>query len=374
VVIKFNNLCELCGKKLLLLNQSNPLNPRFKLNGMIMKKFNVAVVGVGVVGSEMLKILRERDFPAKDIKVLATRPRTEDIGGYRYQVEPTTVESFEGVDIAFFAGTEGAKGASRQFGWSAVEKGTIVIDNGDDYRLDERVPLVIPEVNAEHLKKHQGFISSPNCSTIQLVMALAPLHRRAGIKRVIVSTYQSVSGTGRAAINELEAQTKAVLEKKEAGVNIYPQRIAFNLFPEIGSLTDECRGYYREEVKTVKETRKLLDEPDLAISATCVRVPVLVSHSEAVNVQFEKKLSAGEARDILKNSPGLKVLDDPAKSLYPVPLEVAGKDEVYVGRIREDSSAPNCLNLWVVGDNIRKGAALNTIQIAEEMIKQGLLK
>lgn len=340
---------------------------------MMMRKFNVAVVGVGVVGAEMLRILRERDFPAKDIKVLATRSRTEEIGGCQYQVEPTTVESFKGVDIAFFAGTEGAKGASRQFGWPAVEKGAIVIDNGDDYRLDPRVPLVIPEVNAEHLKRHQGFISSPNCSTIQLVIALAPLHRRARIKRVIVSSYQSVSGTGRAAIEELEAQMRAIVEKKEAKAEVYPHKIAFNLFPEIGSLTDEFPGYYREEVKTIKETRKILDEPQLPISATCVRVPVFVGHSEAVNVQFEEELSAQEAREILKASPGLKVLDDPQKSLYPVPLEVAGKDEVYIGRIREDHSAPRCLNLWVVGDNIRKGAALNTIQIAEEMIKRQIV-
>ncbi|NOX97142.1 MAG: aspartate-semialdehyde dehydrogenase [Nitrospirae bacterium] len=336
-----------------------------------MKKFNVAVVGVGVVGTEMLKILRERNFPARDIKVLATRARTEEIGGCQYQVEPTTVESFEDVEIAFFAGTEGAKGASRQFGWPAVEKGTIVIDNGDDYRLDPRVPLVIPEVNAEHLKKHQGFISNPNCSTIQLAMALAPLHRRAGIKRVIVSTYQSVSGTGRAAIEELKAQTKAI--GKETKAEVYPHKIAFNLFPEIGSLTDEFPGYYREEVKTIKEMRKILGKPELPVSATCVRVPVFISHAEAVNVQFEEELSAGEARDILRVSPGLKVLDEPRKSLYPVPLEVAGKDDVYIGRIREDHSAPHCLNLWVVGDNIRKGAALNAVQIAEEMIKQGLI-
>lgn len=338
-----------------------------------MKRFNVAVVGVGVVGAEMLRILRERNFPAREIKVLATRSRVEEIGGCRYRVEPTTLKSFEGIDLAFFAGTEGAKGASRQFGWPAVEKGTIVIDNGDDYRLDPRVPLVVPEVNAEHLKKHRGFVSNPNCATIQLVMALAPLHRRAGIKRVIVSTYQSVSGTGRAAIDELKIQTKAAGEGKEVKVKVYSHRIAFNLFPEIGGLTDEYPGYYREEVKTVKETRKILAEPELSISATCVRVPVFIGHSEAVNVQFEEQLSAREARDILRASPGLKVLDDPGKSLYPLPLGVAGKDEVYIGRIREDPSAPCCLNLWVVGDNIRKGAALNAVQIAEEMIKQGLL-
>ena len=338
-----------------------------------MKKFNVAVVGIGVVGAEIVKILRERNFPIREIKILATRARTEKIGDHEYEIEPTKLKAFQNVDIAFFAGTEGAKGASRQFGWQAVEKGVVVIDNGDDYRLDPRVPLVIPEVNPHHLKNHPGFVSSPNCSTIQSVMALAPLHRRSKIKRVIVSSYQSVSGTGKAAIDELQSQTKAIVKGEKVGREVYPHQIAFNLFPEIGSLTKEFPGYYREEAKTVKETRKILDAPDLAISATCVRVPVLFGHSEAVNVQFEEKLSAEEARKILSSSPGIKVIDQPEKSLYPTPLEVAGKDDVYVGRIREDSSATNCLNLWVVGDNIRKGAALNTIQIAEEMIKQGLI-
>ncbi|MCD5390688.1 aspartate-semialdehyde dehydrogenase [candidate division NPL-UPA2 bacterium] len=338
-----------------------------------MKKFNVALVGVGVVGAEIVKILRERNFPIREMKILATRARTEKIGDHQYEIEPAKIESFQDIDIAFFAGTEGAKGASRQFGWQAVEKGAIVIDNGDDYRLDSRVPLVIPEVNPHHLKEHPGFVSSPNCSTIQLVMALAPLHQRAKIKRVIVSSYQSVSGTGRAAIDELQSQTRAIVEGKEVLREVYPHQIALNLFPEIGSLTDEFPGYYGEEVKTVKETRKILDEPHLAISATCVRVPVIFAHSEAVNVQFEEKLSPREAREILNSSPGIKVIDQPEKSLYPTPVEVARKDDVYVGRIREDSSIPNCLNLWIVGDNIRKGAALNTVQIAEEMIKQGLI-
>ena len=338
-----------------------------------MKKFNVAVVGVGVVGAEIVKILRERNFPIREMKILATRARTEKIGDHEYEVEPTKIASFQDIDIAFFAGTEGAKGASRQFGWQAVEKGVTVIDNGDDYRLDPRVPLVIPEVNPDHLKNHPGFVSSPNCSTIQLVMALAPLHGRAKIKRLIVSSYQSVSGTGRSAMEELQSQTRAIVKGEKVSREVYPHQIAFNLFPEIGSLTDEFPGYYREEVKTVKETRKILDEPDLAISATCVRVPVIFGHSEAVNVQFEEKLSVEEAKQILSSSPGVKVIDQPEKSLYPTPIEVAGKDDVYVGRIREDTSASNCLNLWIVGDNIRKGAALNTVQIAEEMIKQGLI-
>ncbi len=338
-----------------------------------MKKFSVAVVGIGVVGAEIVKILKERNFPIREMKILATRARTEKIGDCEYEIEPTKIESFQDVDIALFAGTEGAKGASRQFGWQAVENGVVVIDNGDDYRLDPRVPLVIPEVNPHHLKNHRGFVSSPNCSTIQLVMALAPLHRHSKIKRLIVSSYQSVSGTGKAAINELQSQTMAIVKGREVEREVYPHQIAFNLFPEIGSLKEEFPGYYGEEVKTAKETRKILDEPHLAISATCVRVPVLFAHAEAVNVQFEEKLSPRGAREILNSSPGIKVIDQPEKSLYPTPLEVAGKDDVYVGRIREDSSTSNCLNLWIVGDNIRKGAALNTVQIAEEMIRQRLI-
>ncbi|MBT9146426.1 aspartate-semialdehyde dehydrogenase [candidate division NPL-UPA2 bacterium Unc8] len=334
-----------------------------------MRKFKIAVVGIGLVGREIIKILKERSFPASEIKVLATRARTEEIGGEKYAVSATTEESFQGIEITFFAGTEGAKGASKQFGWQAASKGTIVIDNGDDYRLDSRVPLIVPEVNAGQLRNHQGFISSPNCATIQLVIVLAPLHRRCRIKRVIVSSYQSVSGTGGEAVEELRSQVSAIARGEGPKKAVYPHQIAFNLFPEIGSLQNEFPGYYREEAKTIKETRKILNEPEFAMSATCVRVPVYFGHSEAVNVEFEKRLSPEEAREILSFSPGVRVIDKPEVGLYPTPIDVVGGDDVYVGRIRDDPSSHNSLNLWIVGDNIRKGAALNTVQIAEEIIK-----
>jgi aspartate-semialdehyde dehydrogenase len=338
-----------------------------------MKQYNVAVVGIGAVGAEMLRVLHERDFPAKSIRVLARSARTEEIAGRSYEVEAASVDAFEGVDIALFAGTEGAKGASQQYGWAAVEKGAIVIDNGDDFRMDPRVPLVVPEVNPEHLKKHEGFVANPNCSTIQMVVALAPLHRAARIRRIVAVSYQAVSGTGRAAIAELQAQVSAIEEGREPTVEVYPHQIAFNCLPHIGSLKDEMPGYTSEELKMRRETHKILDAPDIAVTATCVRVPVYNGHSEALNVQFERKLSADEAREILRGAPGVEVIDDMANAGYPTALDASGKDPVYVGRIREDASAENCLDLWCVSDNIRKGAALNAVQIAEKMIETGLI-
>ena len=338
-----------------------------------MRQCNVVVVGIGAVGAEMVKVLHERDFPAGRIRILARTARREEIAGRTYEVEATSAEAFGGVDIAFFAGTEGAKGASRQYGWPAVERGSIVIDNGDDFRMDPRVPLVIPEVNAEHLRHHQGFVSNPNCSTIQMVMALGPLHRAAGLKRVVVSTYQSVSGTGRDAIAELQQQVSDLQQGREASARVYPHQIAFNLIPQISSLREEFPGYYGEEVKMIREPRKILDLPDLAVSATCVRVPVYNAHAEAINVQLERKLTAQEAREILRQAPGVEVMDDPENSVYPTPLHASGKDLVYVGRIREDPSVENGLDLFVVSDNIRKGAALNAIQIAEKMIEMELI-
>jgi len=337
-------------------------------------EYTVAVVGIGMVGGEMLKVLRQRNFPAKQIKVLATRARKEIIHGHEYDVVPASVDEFEGVDFAFFAGTEGAKGASQQYGWAAVEKGCIVIDNGDDFRMDDRVPLVVPEVNPEHLKRHKGFIANPNCSTIQMVTALAPLHRKARIRRVVVSTYQAVSGTGRAAVAELEEQMKAYAAGRELKNEVYPHQIAFNCIPQVSSLKDIFPGYYGEEIKMIREPRKMFDEPNMAISATCVRVPVFKGHSEAINVQFENKITADEAREILSDAPGVKVLDDPANSIYPLPLDAADTDPVYVGRIRQDTSAENCIDFWCVADNIRKGAALNAVQIAEKMIEMGLAR
>lgn len=338
-----------------------------------MRQFNVGVVGIGVVGTEMLRVLHERAFPARSIRVLARSPRTEEIAGKTYAVQTATAEAFEDLDIAFFAGTEGARGASQQYGWAAVEHGTLVVDNGDDFRMDPRVPLVIPEVNPEHLRGHQGFVSNPNCSTIQMVMALAPLHRAAGLRRVVVSTYQAVSGTGRDAIQELGQQVSDLQGGAPATAVVYPHQIAFNLIPQISSLKEEFPGYYGEEIKMVREPRKILGLPDLAVSATCVRVPVYNGHSEAINVQLERRLTADEAREILRQAPGIEVLDDPAHSVYPTPLAASGRDAVYVGRIREDPSVENGLDLFVVSDNIRKGAALNAIQIAEKVIEMGLI-
>ena len=340
---------------------------------MASKKYTVAVVGIGVVGTEMLRVLRQRNFPVGEIRILARHARTEEIDGVSYEVRETKPEAFDGVDIAIFAGTEGAKGASQAYGWEAVKRGAIVIDNGDDFRMDDRVPLVVPEVNPEHLRAHKGFIANPNCSTIQMVVALGPLHRAARIKRVIVSTYQAVSGTGRGAIKELRSQIDEYIQGKPLTAEVYQDPIAFNLFPHISGLKDIFPGYYGEEIKMIRETRKILDMPNLAVSATCVRVPVFNAHSETVNVEFERKITADEAREILGKSSGIVVLDDPAKGIYPTPLMASGTDPVYVGRIREDSCNPNTLDFFVVSDNIRKGAALNAVQNAEKMIEMGLL-
>ncbi|MGQ9553009.1 MAG: aspartate-semialdehyde dehydrogenase [Anaerolineae bacterium] len=338
-----------------------------------MRKYKVALVGIGLVGTEIVRVLREREFPMSELRIIATRERDEEIDGQTYSVQSASPDCFDGIDIALFAGTEGARGASHEWGWQAVERGAVVIDNGDDFRMDPRVPLVVPEVNAEALRSQQGFIANPNCSTIQMVVALAPLHRVARIKRIVVSTYQAVSGTGKAAVDELMEQTVHVLRGEEAQPRVYPHPISFNCFPHISSLKDEYPGYYGEEIKMIKETRKILSEPDLRVSATCVRIPVFNGHSEAVNVQFERPLSANEAREILSQAPGVAVLDRPEEAGYPTPRFVTGKDEVFVGRIREDPSADNALDMWIVADNIRKGAALNAVQIAEKMIEMGLL-
>jgi len=337
-----------------------------------MREYKVAVVGIGLVGREIVRVLKEREFPVSELRIVARREREEDIDGHRYEVRTASPDCFDGVDIALFAGTEGAKGASRQWGWLAVERGAIVIDNGDDFRMDARVPLVVPEVNAEALKTHQGFIANPNCSTIQMVMVLAPLHHVVPIRRVVVSTYQAVSGTGKAAIDELVRQSSEALRGEPSQPEVYPHEIAFNCFPHISGLRDEFPGYYGEEIKMIKETRKILDEPNLAITATCVRVPVFNGHCEAVNIQFEHGISAAQARAILAETPGVSVMDDPAKAVYPMPRMASGKDDVFVGRIREDPSTENALDMWIVADNIRKGAALNAVQIAEKLVEMGL--
>ncbi len=339
-----------------------------------MSKYKVAVVGAGEVGEELIKVLKSLRFPASEIKILARSARVQTIEGDEYNVYATTPEAFDDVDIAFFAGTEGAKGASQIYGWEAVKRGCFVIDNGDDFRMDDRVPLVVPEVNCDALKKHNGFIANPNCSTIQMVHALAPLNAISRIKRIVVSTYQSVSGTGRDAIRELREQIDAYVNGKELPIRNYPYQIFCNVIPQISSLKNEFEGYYCEEIKMIKETRKIFGMPDLRVSATCVRVPVFRAHSESVNVEFEKEISVEEAREAIKAWPGLELIDEPAEGKYPMPLFAEGKDPTYVGRIRKDTSNPNTLDMWVVADNIRKGAALNSVQTALKAIEMGLVK
>lgn len=336
--------------------------------------FRVAVVGAGAVGEEMVRVLRQRDFPASELTILARSARSQEIDGVAYPVKETTAEAFDDVDIAFFAGTEGVKGASQVFGWEAVARGVFVVDNGDDFRMDDRVPLVVPEVNGDALANHQGFVANPNCSTIQMVHALAPLHKLAGLKRVVVSTYQSVSGTGSAAIKELEKQIQDYVAGNTIASEQYPYQILLNVIPQISSLKSEYEGYYGEEIKMIEETRKIFGLPCLAVSATCVRVPVFRAHSETVNVEFDKPISADQARSALAAWPGIEVIDEPANGKYPMPLFAEGKDPTYVGRIRQDTCSPNTLDMWVVADNIRKGAALNAVQIAEMAIERGYIK
>jgi aspartate-semialdehyde dehydrogenase len=332
------------------------------------EKYVVAVVGAtGAVGVEMVSILQERKFPVSELKLYASE-RSEgkkvEFGDKEITVRKLDKDSFKGVDIALFSA-----GGSRslEFAPIAAADGAVVIDNSSAWRMDKDCPLVIPEVNAGHLKDiPKGIIANPNCSTIQMLVALKPLHDAAKIKRIVVTTFQSVSGTGKKAMDELMDQTVALLAFKDIRKKVYPHQIAFNCLPHIDVFLEN--GYTKEEMKMVNETHKMLD-PDIRVTATTVRVPVFRCHSESVNIETEKKLTANEARAILSVAPGVIVYDDPSRNIYPLPIDVAGKDETYVGRIREDESIPNGLNLWVVSDNLRKGAALNAVQIAEELIK-----
>lgn len=334
-----------------------------------MKQYNVCVVGIGAVGTEMVRLLRLRKFPLKSLTILARSERIENIDGEAIQVKVASPEAFEGMDFAFFAGTEGAKGASQTLGWEAVKRGCVVIDNGDDFRMDERVPLVIPEINPDALKYHSGLIANPNCSTIIALMPLAPLHKVARIKRIVASTYQAVSGTGAPAVRELDNQVRAWVTGEPLKCEVYPHQIAFNVLPAVGSFKDDS-GESTEEIKMRKETHKILGENSIRIGNTCVRVPVMNGHSIAINVEFEKPLSPEKAKEILRHSPGVVVVDDPKNAEYPMPLNASCKYEVQVGRIRKDQSVDNGLVLWCAGDNIWKGAAQNAIQIAEELIKE----
>ena len=343
-----------------------------------MKKYNVAILGAtGAVGQEFINLIEERNFPFSGMKLLASARsagKKLKVAGQEYIVEEATPESFAGVDIALFAG--GA--ASKTFAPHAVKAGAVVIDNSSAFRMDPNVPLVVPEVNPEAVRTHQGIIANPNCSTIIMVMALKPIHDRARIKRVVVSTYQAVSGAGKEGIDELTDQVKAISEGRSVEANILPSaslpkhyQIAFNLLPQIDVFLED--GYTKEEMKMVHETRKIMNTPDMAITATTIRVPVYRSHSESVNLELESPLSVAETKEVLAAFPGIIVQDNPSEMEYPMPLFTSSRDEVFVGRIRTDESVKYGLNLWVVGDQIRKGAALNALQIDELMIAQNLL-
>ena len=341
-----------------------------------MKKYNVAILGAtGAVGQEFLKLIEERNFPFAELRLLASsRSAGTEIPfmGKKYIVEEATSESFKDIDIALFAGGS----ISTEFAPYAVKAGAVVIDNSSAFRMDPEVPLVVPEVNPQAILKHKGIIANPNCSTIIMVMALKPIYDLAKIKRIIVSTYQAVSGAGKEGIDELTNQVKAYSEGKEMEAKILPSAslekhypIAFNLIPQIDIFLDNL--YTKEEMKMVNETRKILEDYDMKITATTVRVPVYRSHSESVNVELEKDLDLAAIKDAISNFPGVQMQDDPQKQIYPMPIFTSDKNDVYVGRLRRDEAAENSCNMWVVGDQIRKGAALNTLQIAETMIKNG---
>ncbi|WP_299239187.1 aspartate-semialdehyde dehydrogenase [Sulfurihydrogenibium sp.] len=337
-----------------------------------MKSYNVAILGAtGAVGQTMIKVLEERNFPVNEIKFLASERsagKEVEYYGMKYKVEAVCEEAFENVDIALFSA-----GGERSKKWApiAASKGAVVIDNSSAFRMDPEVPLVVPEVNPEDVKWHKGIIANPNCSTIQMVVALYPIHKVKKIKRIIVATYQAVSGAGATAIEDLELETKAVMEGKYFYPRALPHHIAFNVIPRIDNF--EPNGYTKEELKMINETRKIMHEPDIKVSPTCVRVPVYVGHSEAVTIETQEPITAEEAREILKSAPGVVVEDDPFNNVYPTPIEVAGKDDVFVGRIRKDLGFENGLSMWIVGDNLRKGAATNAVQIAELLIKYELL-
>jgi aspartate-semialdehyde dehydrogenase len=337
-----------------------------------MKSYNVAILGAtGAVGQTMIKVLEERNFPVNEIKFLASERsagKEVEYYGMKYKVEAVCEEAFENVDIALFSA-----GGERSKKWApiAASKGVVVIDNSSAFRMDPEVPLVVPEVNPEDVKWHKGIIANPNCSTIQMVVALYPIHKVKKIKRIIVATYQAVSGAGATAIEDLQLETKAVMEGKYFYPRALPHHIAFNVIPRIDNF--EPNGYTKEELKMINETRKIMHEPDIKVSPTCVRVPVYVGHSEAVTIETREPITAEEAREILKNAPGVVVEDDPFNNVYPTPIEVAGKDDVFVGRIRKDLGFENGLSMWIVGDNLRKGAATNAVQIAELLVKYELL-
>ncbi|MFZ5967938.1 MAG: aspartate-semialdehyde dehydrogenase [Bacillota bacterium] len=336
-----------------------------------MKKYNVAVVGaMGAVGQEMMKTLSQRTFPIAALRPLdieANQGKEVTFNGKSVTVETAKPGAFKNIDIALFsAGGD----ASKELAPVAVQEGAIVIDNSSAWRMDPEVPLIVPEVNPEDLRWHKGIIANPNCSTIQMLVALKPLHDAYKINRIVVSTYQAVSGTGYKAIVELNKQAKNYLEGKSIEKAVYPHQIIFNALPHIDIFLEN--GYTKEEMKMVNETKKILDS-SIKVSATTVRVPVFRGHSESVNIETERNIDVQHAIQLLQQAPGVKVVDDPSTNTYPLAIDAEGKDDVFVGRIRKDYSIDNGLNLWIVADNLRKGAALNAVQIAETMVQMGLV-
>jgi len=337
------------------------------------KKPVVAVCGAtGAVGQEMLKVLEQRDFPYAEIIPMASARsagKKLNFKGEELTVVELTEDSFKGVDLALFSA---GGSTSEKFAPIAVKSGCVVVDNSSAWRMNDECPLVVPEVNPHDLDWHKGIIANPNCSTIQMMVALKPIHDEARIKRVVVSTYQAVSGTGQKAIEELENQVRRLMAGQPVVADVYPHQIAFNCLPHIDVFMDN--GYTKEEMKMVHETVKIMGDPNIKVTATCVRVPVFYGHSESVNIETEEKFSADDVRSLLAKSPGIIVEDYPEKKAYPMPVNAAGDDATYVGRIREDETIENGINMWIVSDNIRKGAALNTVQIAETLIERDLLR
>ena len=338
-----------------------------------MRKFNVAVVGAtGAVGNEMISVLEQRDFPVGELRLLASERsigKELEFKGKSYPVEVLGENSFAGMEIGLFS----AGGSiSQKFAPIAAAAGCIVVDNTSAFRMEPDIPLVVPEVNPDDIALYtkRGIIANPNCSTIQMVVALKPIYDAAGIRRVVVTTFQAVSGTGKKAMEELEDQTKSLLNFKEPKIKVYPHQIAFNCLPQIDVFVDN--GYTKEEMKMINETKKIMGDSSIGVTATTVRVPVFRCHSESVNVETDEKISAAEVRELLSRAPGVIVRDNPAKSEYPLAIDAAGLDETFVGRIREDESIDNGINMWIVSDNLRKGAALNAVQIAEVLIEKYL--
>ena len=338
-----------------------------------MSECKIALIGAtGAVGQVFLRILEERNFPASDIRLCASERsfgKKIKVRGEKLIVEEATPQLLSEVDFVFIS----ASGSiSRQMAPLAVDQGAIVIDKSSAFRMDPTVPLVVPEINPGDLHDHHGIIASPNCTTTPMVMALKPLNEANPAKRIVAASYQSVTGTGASAGEELLAQSRDVLDGKDASMNVYPHQIAFNVLPHVEEFLEN--GYTTEEMKMQNETRKILHAPDLKVSTTCVRVPVMVSHAEAINVEFTDPISPGEVREILSTMPGVRVVDDPQANVYPMPVQSEGEDDVFVGRIRKDISLDNGIAMWLTCDNLRKGAALNAIQIAEEMLARNLLQ